>query len=172
MVYNLLYIFSLGRTRNQRNSQLMQTEHFWQQLSAVFFKKRPEFLQFQYLNLVKNNKRLQWTEEEDRMLTHLLNQEKSGRWNLISKRMFYESNRTIFRSPKHCRQRWLNHLDKSKTHGQWTVAEDVGIFRYVRESGKKWSKIVPLLNSARTEHMIKNRYNSLVSKNRTNKKQR
>lgn len=30
--------------------------------------------------------------------------------------------------------------------------------------GAKWAKIVPLLNHSRTEHMIKNRYKSLISK--------
>ena len=39
-------------------------------------------------------------------------------------------------------------------------------------NGKRWSKIVPLLNETRTEHMIKNRYNSLINKNKSNKKQK
>lgn len=86
--------------------------------------------------------------------------------------MFYISNRTIFRSPKHCRERWLNHLDINKKHGDWTHKEDLIIFRYVCENGKRWSKVVPLLNETRTEHMIKNRYNSLISKNKVNKKQK
>lgn len=86
--------------------------------------------------------------------------------------MFYISNRTVFRSPKHCRERWLNHLDNNKRHGNWTANEDFVIFKYVCENGKRWSKIVPLLHETRTEHMIKNRYNSLVSKNKSNKKQK
>ena len=32
------------------------------------------------------------------------------------------------------------------------------------ENGKHWSKIVPYLNNTRTQHMIKNRYNSVISK--------
>ena len=32
--------------------------------------------------------------------------------------------------------------------------------------GKHWSKIVPLLGDKRTEHMIKNRFHTLISKQR------
>ena len=85
--------------------------------------------------------------------------------------MFYQSSGTIFKSPKHCRERWLNHLDGRKIHGKWTDREDALIFQYVLERGKKWSKIVPLLNGTRTEHMIKNRYNSLLAKARQKRKQ-
>ena len=85
--------------------------------------------------------------------------------------MFYQSEGMIFKSPKHCRERWLNHLDTSKIHGKWTDKEDVLIFEYVLEKGKRWSKIVPLLHDTRTEHMNKNRFNSLLGKARQNRKQ-
>jgi Myb-like DNA-binding protein FlbD len=78
--------------------------------------------------------------------------------------MFYNSNKICFRTPKQCRERWLNHLDTTKKRGAWSIVEDNVIFKYIRENGKHWSKIIPLLNHTRTEHMIKNRYNSVVSK--------
>lgn len=40
------------------------------------------------------------------------------------------------------------------------------------ENGKKWCKLVSVLKDTRTEHMIKNRYNSLVNKQRKSKKER
>lgn len=46
------------------------------------------------------------------------------------------------------------------------------IFEYALSKGKRWSRIVELLDGTRTEHMIKNRYNSLISKWKTGKKQK
>lgn len=46
------------------------------------------------------------------------------------------------------------------------------IFKFVAEYGKRWCKMVPVLNDTRTEHMIKNRFNSLISKQRRSKKER
>lgn len=41
------------------------------------------------------------------------------------------------------------------------------IFEYVTETGgKKWSKLVNVLNDKRTEHTIKNRFNALIAKYR------
>jgi hypothetical protein len=34
----------------------------------------------------------------------------------------------------------------------------------VLEKGKKWSKIVSALNDKKNEHMVKNRYKSLIHK--------
>ena len=76
----------------------------------------------------------------------------------------------MFKCSKHCRERWLNHLDEKKKHGNWTPQEDLVIFNFVTEVGKKWSKLVPILNETRTEHMIKNRFNSLMTKLRGNSK--
>ena len=78
----------------------------------------------------------------------------------------------IFKSAKHCRERWLNHLDNKKVHGLWSPLEDYKIFKFVIENGKRWCKMVSILDDKRTEHMIKNRYNSLINKKRSNKKQK
>ena len=36
--------------------------------------------------------------------------------------------------------------------------------RTVEEQGKKWSSITKIFKGSRTEHMVKNRYNSLMRK--------
>lgn len=95
-----------------------------------------------------------------------------GKWNEVSKYFFYTSNYELFKSPRHCRERWLNHLDDKKKHGNWTLEEDLSIFKFVAEFGKRWCKLVPILNEVRTEHMIKNRFNSLISKIKYHKKER
>ena len=84
------------------------------------------------------------------MLRSAVVKQGSGRWNEISKQVFFESERAIFKSPKHCRERWLNHLDDSKKKGNWSVEEDLRILSYVVSNGKRWSKIVEVLSNSRT----------------------
>lgn len=122
--------------------------------------------------MIKPNTKVAWTREEDDRLIEVVQQEEHLRWNDIAKALFYNSNCTIFKSPKHCRERWLNHLDDKKKRGLWTPQEDIKIFRFVLEYGKRWCKLVPVLKETRTEHMIKNRYNSLINKQRKSKKER
>ena len=56
----------------------------------------------------------------------------------------------------------MNHLDPNKLHSTWTPAEDLQLLECLRENGNKWSAAVRTLNGTRTEHMVKNRYKSLV----------
>lgn len=57
----------------------------------------------------------------------------------------------------------MNHLDPSKRKTEWTPAEDLVLLESVRLRGKKWSLAVRELDHARTEHMVKNRYKSLLT---------
>jgi len=57
----------------------------------------------------------------------------------------------------------MNHLDPLKVHTGWTTEEDITLMTTVKEEGKKWSMVVKKLGNTRTEHMVKNRYKSLVS---------
>ena len=40
------------------------------------------------------------------------------------------------------------------------------MINFVKENDKKWAQIIPVLNHTKSEHMIKNRYNSLINKKR------
>jgi hypothetical protein len=57
----------------------------------------------------------------------------------------------------------MNHLDPVKVHSEWTLAEDLTLLTTVKSNGKKWSLVVKKLHNTRTEHMVKNRYKSLIS---------
>lgn len=48
--------------------------------------------------------------------------------------------------------------------GNWDKDEDKFILDHVINKGRKWSSIVKLMGSQRTEHMIKNRFKSLLLK--------
>ena len=130
----------------------------------MFFNRNPKFLHFHYLNLLKQEKKIFWTPEEDALLTEAVELCEEGKWNEVSIYFFENSNFEMFKCAKHCRERWFNHLDEKKKHGNWNPQEDILIFNFVIENGKKWSKLVPVLEGTRTEHMIKNRYNSLITK--------
>lgn len=48
--------------------------------------------------------------------------------------------------------------------GRWEPEQDVILLTEVLSKGKKWSKIVEALDGKKNEHMIKNRYKSLIHK--------
>ena len=59
---------------------------------------------------------------------------------------------------------WFNHLNPIVSHNKWSIEEDVFLFRHASQIGTKWAKISKALNGVRTEHMVKNRFNSIVKK--------
>lgn len=56
----------------------------------------------------------------------------------------------------------MNHLDPSKIHTEWTPSEDFILLSTIKKRGKRWSLAVKGLRHTRTEHMVKNRYKSLI----------
>lgn len=77
--------------------------------------------------------------------------------------MFIRSQKRYFRTPKQCREQWINHLDPSKIKSEWTPLEDYEMIKTVLAIGKKWSLVARELGSKRTEHMVKNRFKSLLN---------
>lgn len=56
----------------------------------------------------------------------------------------------------------MNHLDPLKLKSKWTINEDFSLIDLVLKEGKKWAMIAKTMGNIRTEHMVKNRYNSLL----------
>lgn len=56
----------------------------------------------------------------------------------------------------------MNHLDPEKVKSKWSMAEDYQLVECALTEGKKWALISKMMGSTRTEHMVKNRYNSLL----------
>lgn len=48
--------------------------------------------------------------------------------------------------------------------GNWDPSQDMVILKIVKEKGKKWAFIASELKGQKNEHMVKNRYNSLLRK--------
>lgn len=86
------------------------------------------------------------------------------KWSELAKELYIASERKFFRTPKQCRERWLNHLDPNKSKQEWELKEDYILITHVRNKGKKWAEISKMLKNRRNEHSIKNRFKSLVTK--------
>lgn len=72
------------------------------------------------------------------------------KWNEIAKSLFIVSEKRFIRTSKQCRERWLNHLDPSKTKLEWSLAECKALVQSVIEKGKKWASLVEILNGKRS----------------------
>lgn len=59
---------------------------------------------------------------------------------------------------------WYNHLNPIVNHQKWSLEEDIELFRLANQLGTKWARISKALNGVRTEHMVKNRFNSISKK--------
>lgn len=47
--------------------------------------------------------------------------DKKAKWNEIAKQLYMSSNKVYLRTSKQCRERWLNHLDPTKTKSDWDL---------------------------------------------------
>jgi hypothetical protein len=86
-----------------------------------------------------------------------------NKWNSIARELYITSDKKFIKTPKQCRERWLNYLDPSKVHSPWANQEDLALLTSIRDHGKRWAYTVKKLLKKRTEHMVKNRFNSLIN---------
>ncbi|CAD8138880.1 unnamed protein product [Paramecium pentaurelia] len=99
--------------------------------------------------------RRQWTEEEDLQVLNLI--KKFGKnWKAIENHMYG-------RSGKQIRERFINKLDQTINHNEFTQEEDEKIVKLYYQIGPRWSDISKLLKG-RPENMIKNRFYSHIKK--------
>ena len=115
-----------------------------------------------------------WTDEEDELLKRLIFEE-MGRLGVVIEDVHKPvavraawlrnwgaiSDHVPGRTPKQCRERWINHMDPSIKKGEWSNAEDVLIIKKQAELGNKWSLISKML-PGRTENAVKIRHKSLL----------
>lgn len=88
---------------------------------------------------------------------------------MVSFELFKESKGKYTRCQKECREKWKNYLNPHIKKGHWTTEEDEKLYQLIEKYGTKWSLIAKHFKDERTEHMVKNRYNSL---NRPSKKKK
>ena len=48
--------------------------------------------------------------------------------------------------------------------GSWTPQEEKNFAKFILNEGKRWSKVARSMNTHRTEHMVKNKYKTIMIK--------
>ncbi|KAK8841482.1 Myb- protein B [Tritrichomonas musculus] len=93
---------------------------------------------------------------EDLMLKNVVNIFGAKNWKLIASMI---PNKT----PRQCRDRYMNYLAPGYIHSDWTKEEDLLLADKYKEYGPQWSKIQKFF-PFRTSNSIKNRFNYTISK--------
>ncbi|CAD8093324.1 unnamed protein product [Paramecium sonneborni] len=109
-----------------------------------------------------------WTEQEDNLL-YQVHEEfkkigKENKWSQISREIYKRSNNKKFRQPKQCRERWINRLDPNISNDPWNKQQEIDLLKTILMRGKKWSELSSLYGRVRTENSLKNKYNSLLKR--------
>lgn len=101
----------------------------------------------------KKSKRKKFTAEEDARLLSLIDVHGSNDWKLISRLM-------KDRSPRQCKERYINHLSPELNTGPWTPEEDKLLYECYKHYGSRWSLISKEFKN-RSGSNIKNRWTKL-----------
>jgi hypothetical protein len=93
-----------------------------------------------------------WSPAEDARLRQLVQQHGTENWDVIARQL-------LGRTRYQCREHW-DSLNPDIVKGNWTLAEDETIRRWVRENGpENWDALAPQL-PGRTGKQCKNRWNN------------
>lgn len=107
-------------------------------------------------NKNKLKKRFAFTCDEDDKLRGLVNKFGENNWTVIAGKMKK-------RSPRQCKDRWVNYLSPVVVNGTWTPDEERLLYEKVEMYGRKWKYLTNFF-FGRTDINIKNHYNFLQKK--------
>ena len=110
---------------------------------------------------LKTIKKGGWTDEEDALVVSVVSSSAERpftRWTDLALRL-------PGRIGKQIRDRYVNHLDPSLNHSQFSNEDDLLLLEGHKQHGKKWVDIsTKIFNSTRSENHVKNRWHSATFK--------
>ena len=92
--------------------------------------------------------------DEDERLINILTENPGLTWKEVS-------NLIKGRSPKQCRERWVNYLSPDLKKSEWLENEDRLLIQLINSIGNKWSEILNFFPN-RSYSDVKNRYHSYI----------
>jgi hypothetical protein len=105
-----------------------------------------------YTKTWNNPRRRVFSDEEDRRLIELVVTKACTNWFDVAKKLGQ-------RSPRQCRDRWVNYLCPTNNFQPWTSEEDQILIEKINEIGTRWTAISRLI-PGRSDNCIKNRWYS------------
>ncbi|KAM3147187.1 hypothetical protein pb186bvf_000903 [Paramecium bursaria] len=144
-------------------------QEVWE-FSSQYISKSPSQLKNYWYSLSKISiSQTPWTFEEDHALFSIINKFKQtkyqNKWGRISVELEAANISNVFRSGRHCRERWINHLDPELQRQPWSTIDCIQMINLVNQNGRRWAIIAKLMN--RNENQVKNKFNSLIRKYNT-----
>ena len=126
----------------------------WTRIEKKIKTKSAKQCMQKYKNMVKVERKGNWSEEEHRLLLEWVRVHGPNKWTECSRRIGG-------RCGKQCRERWMNTLDPKVKRGNWQQAEQTVIFEQMKVNWSSWALISKNL-PGRTENSIKNYFYSSV----------
>ena len=106
----------------------------------------------------RKTKRCVWTEEEDKLILKMWEEEAVKDWSRIADGLAeLQSSKIGKKTPKQCRERWHNKINPGIKASAWSKEEEEQFFDLFRRYGAKWSELAARL-TGRTDNMVKNFY--------------
>ncbi|KAK8898281.1 hypothetical protein M9Y10_000560 [Tritrichomonas musculus] len=106
--------------------------------------------------------RIPFTSEEDKNIIFCVSYVGTKNWGFVS-------NFVKGRTPKQCRDRYMNYLKPEFSHTEWTQKEDKYLLELYEKNGPKWCVISKYLKN-RNQISIKNRFMFLRKTDNTDSK--
>ena len=126
----------------------------WTRIEEKIKTKSAKQCMQKYKNMVKVERKGNWTEEEDKLLLEWVRVHGPNKWTECSRRI-------VGRCGKQCRERWMNTLDPQVKRGNWEQGEQSVIFEQMKINWSSWALISKEL-PGRTENSIKNYFYSSI----------
>jgi myb proto-oncogene protein len=142
-------LISLVQSRKRKN---------WKKISRIIGNKSEYQCSLRYRSINPSLRKGAWEPAEDKKILDAIKVH-GKKWNKIAAAAFTD------RNAKQIRDRYINYLDPEIVKDKFTPDEDLLILDLHNKHGNKWSFIRQFIPH-RSSDMIKNRYNSSISRNK------